>query len=99
MGIGDDKLYAPEPAPRQGAQEGRPDGFGLRGDDLESQNLVSAVAVDDGGEDDGDRYHPPAAAGLQIGGSDRERRPSLSTGRPMKAYTRSSTERVDLPCT
>ena len=70
VGIGDDQLHAPEPAPCQLAQEGRPDGRGIRGFDIYAQSLAPAVAVDARGDDDGDRDDTPAAADFQVGGVD-----------------------------
>ena len=89
IGIGDDKLYAPEPALRQLAQEGRPDGFNLRRDDLEPQNLASAVTVGAGCDDDGDGDHAATAAGLQIGASIQREGQSPLMGRSRKAFTSS----------
>lgn len=57
-----------EPALRQLEQDSRPDGFNLRRDDLEPQNLASAVTVGAGCDDDGDGAHPPTAPDLQICG-------------------------------
>ena len=70
MGVGDDQLDAAQAAPRQLAQELRPDRLGLGSADLHAQNLAPAVGVDADGDDDGDRDDASAAADLQVGGVD-----------------------------
>jgi hypothetical protein len=55
MGVGDDQLDAAQAAPGELAQEGGPEGLGLRRADLHAQHLAPAVAVDADRDDDGDR--------------------------------------------
>jgi len=76
MGIGDHKLHAAQAAPRQLAQELRPDRLGFRGADLHAQHLAPAVGIDAHGDDDGDRDDAPATADFQVGRVDPDIGPS-----------------------
>ena len=68
VGVGDDQLHALQAAPDQGLEEAGPERLGLRGTDLEPDDLTPAVRVDR--EGDYRRYRDDAAALalLQVGG-------------------------------
>ena len=70
MGIGDHELDASKPTASQLAQEGGPEGFGLRRPDIHAQHLAAAIAVDADGNDHRDRDDPAVLADLHIGGVD-----------------------------
>jgi hypothetical protein len=83
MGVGDDQLDASQPASRQALQKARPEGLGLRGADVQPDDLASAVAV--GGHSDycRDRDNAAAFALLQVGGVEPQIRP-LAGERPVE---------------
>jgi hypothetical protein len=65
MGVGDYRLDAAQAAPRQLPEEGRPEGFGLGGADIQCEHLTPAVCgIDADRNDDSDRDD---AAGLADG--------------------------------
>jgi hypothetical protein len=59
-GVGDDQLHAAQPAPRQALQKRRPERFGLRGTDMQPDDLASTAGI--GGHCDyrGNRNDAPA---------------------------------------
>jgi hypothetical protein len=76
VGVADDQLDPAQAAPRQLAQELRPDRLGLGCADLQAQNLATSVGVHADGDDDGHRHDPSAAPDLEVGGVDPQVRPS-----------------------
>ncbi len=54
VGVGDDQLHAGQAAGHQRAQEPRPGGRGLGGDDVEPDDLSTALDVDRGSDHRGD---------------------------------------------
>jgi hypothetical protein len=68
MGVGDDQLDPAQAAPRQALQKARPERLGLRGTDVQPDDLTPAIGV--GGNRDycRDRNDAAALALLQVGG-------------------------------
>ena len=80
MGIRDDELHAFEPAPDELAQEGRPEGLGLRGADVQTDDLAPPIGVDRHGDYRRDRDDAAALAHLQVGGVEPEIGPLAGQG-------------------
>ncbi len=72
MRVRDHQLDPAQPPARELAQELRPEGFGLGGPDVQTQNLAATVAVDADGDDRSDRDDPVVLAHFYIGRVDPE---------------------------
>src|SRR6266571_3083804 len=75
MGVGDDQLHATQPAPRQALQKSRPEGLGLRGADVEPDDLAPTVGIGRYSDYCGDRNDAAALALLQVSGVEPQIRP------------------------
>jgi hypothetical protein len=80
MGIRYDALHAFEAAPDEIPQEGRPEGLGLRGTEVQADDLAPSVGVDRHRDYGRDRHDATALAHLQVGGVEPQIRP-LATER------------------
>src|SRR5436190_21164015 len=83
MGVGDDQLDPAQAAPRQALQKARPERLGLRGTDVQPDDLTPAIGV--GGNRDycRDRNDAAALALLQVGGIEPQIWP-LAAERPVE---------------
>jgi site-specific DNA recombinase len=68
MGVGDDQLHAAQAALDQTLEEGGPEGLGLGGADVQTDDLAPPLGVAGHGDYRRDRDHPPALALAQVGG-------------------------------
>jgi hypothetical protein len=75
MGVGNNQLDPPQPAPRQAFQKRGPEGFGLRGTNMEPDDLAPAISIGRDSDYRGDRGDATALALLQIGGIEPQIRP------------------------
>lgn len=63
VGVADDELDAARAPPSEPADELGPEGLGLRGADVEAEDVAAPVAVDADRDDDGDRDDAVAPRG------------------------------------
>lgn len=70
MRVGDDELDAAQSPPAQAAQELGPEGLGLRGACIHSENFTTSIGVDADGDDRRHRDDAAVLARLHIGGVD-----------------------------
>src|SRR4051812_32656248 len=66
VGVRDDELHALEAAPDQAPQERGPEGLGLRGAEVQADDLAPPLAVDRHGDYRRDRHDPAALPDLQV---------------------------------
>ena len=93
MGIGDHQLDPAHAAPCETLQKTRPKGLGLRGADVQPDDLASAVAIGRHRNYRGDRDNAAALALLQVSGVEPQIRP-LAGERPVE---KGMDALVDLP--
>src|SRR5204862_4552335 len=75
VAVTDHQLHAAQATTVQAAKELRPEGFSLRGANLQTKHLALALGVDTHSHYHGHAHNAPGLAGLDVGGVDPQIRP------------------------